>query len=215
MLIIGAKGFAKEVLEILHQQNQIENLVFYDDVNTDAPEKLFGKFPILKSIEEAAHYFATIDKRFTIGIGNPVLRKQLKEKFCSLGGVYTSTVSTDASVGSYEVTIGDGTNILPGAILSNDTQIGEGCILYYNVIITHDCRVDDFVEISPSAIVLGRCVIGSYTQIGANATILPDVIIGKNVIIGAGSVVTKNVPDNSLVVGVPAILKKQLPPLKL
>ncbi len=44
MLIIGAKGFAKEVLEILHQLNQLENVVFYDDVNNDAPEKLFGQF---------------------------------------------------------------------------------------------------------------------------------------------------------------------------
>ena len=33
MLIIGAKGFAKEVLEILHQNGQTENLCFYDDVN--------------------------------------------------------------------------------------------------------------------------------------------------------------------------------------
>ena len=35
MLIIGAKGFAKEVLEILHQNGQTENLCFYDDVNDD------------------------------------------------------------------------------------------------------------------------------------------------------------------------------------
>ena len=40
--------------------------------------------------------------------------------------------------------------------------------------------------------------------IGANVTILPNVRIGSNVIIGAGSLVTKDVPDNSVVVGVPA-----------
>ena len=33
MLIIGAKGFAKELLEIFHQNNQTSNLSFYDDVN--------------------------------------------------------------------------------------------------------------------------------------------------------------------------------------
>lgn len=214
MLIVGAKGFAKEVLEILHQQNQIHNLVFYDDVNHDAPDRLFGKFPVLKSLEAAANYFATIDNRYTIGIGNPVLRKALQLKFTDAGGVFSSTISTSANLGSHDVTIGHGTNILPGAILSNSTTIGEGCILYYNVIITHDCIVDDFVEISPAAILLGRCKVGSFTQIGANATLLPDVVIGKNVIVGAGAVVTKDIPDNSLVVGVPGIIKKQLPPLK-
>ena len=50
MLIVGAKGFAKEVLEVCHQNNELENLVFYDDVNQDIGEQLFNKFPILKSI---------------------------------------------------------------------------------------------------------------------------------------------------------------------
>ena len=40
--------------------------------------------------------------------------------------------------------------------------------------------------------------------IGANTTILPDIRIGSNVVIAAGSVVTKDVPDNSVVAGVPA-----------
>ena len=40
MLIVGAKGFAKEVLEVLHQLNETEDVVFYDDVNKDAPDFL-------------------------------------------------------------------------------------------------------------------------------------------------------------------------------
>ena len=52
MLIIGAKGFAKELLEIFHQKNQTENLCFYDDVNTDAPDFLFEKFKVLKTENE-------------------------------------------------------------------------------------------------------------------------------------------------------------------
>ena len=46
MLIVGAKGFAKEVLEVLHQNNQTENVVFFDDVNPDIGDFLFGKFKI-------------------------------------------------------------------------------------------------------------------------------------------------------------------------
>ena len=73
MLIVGAKGFAKEVLEVLHQLNETEDVVFYDDVNKDAPDFLYGKFPILKNKEAVSDYFKTVDKRFKIGIGNPVL----------------------------------------------------------------------------------------------------------------------------------------------
>lgn len=214
MLIVGAKGFAKEVLEVVHQLNDLENLVFFDDVSEDVPERLFEKFPVLRCLEQVDDYFKTVDNRFTIGIGNPVLRKKMYDKFAALGGVFISTISPFAIIGSYEVHVDLGNNILPGAILSNSTELGKGCIIYYNSVITHDCKIGDFVEISPSVTILGRCLIGSYSQIGANSTILPDVTIGKNVIIGAGSVVTKDVPDNCLIVGIPAVIKKELTSLE-
>jgi sugar O-acyltransferase (sialic acid O-acetyltransferase NeuD family) len=213
MLIIGAKGFAKEVLEIVFQLNQLENLAFYDDVNDCVSGHLFDRFPILKTTEEALTYFKTMDNRFTIGIGNPVLRKKLYEKFTALGGVFTSTIS-QTNIGNYDVSIGLGSNILGGVTISNSVRIGMGSLLYYNSIITHDCIIGDFVEISPAATILGRCNIGNYCHIGANATILPDVRIGNNVIIGAGSVVTKDIPDNSLVVGVPGKVIKELKSLE-
>lgn len=214
MLIVGAKGFAKEVLEIVHQLNNLENLVFYDDLNTDVADELLGRFPVLKNIEQAENYLKTIDSCFTIGIGNPVLRKKLCDKFTSLGGVFTSTISPLAIIGSFNIEIGKGCNILANSVFSNDTKIGNGCIIYYSSIITHDCVIGDFVEISPSVTILGRCNIGSYSQIGANATILPDIKIGKNVIIGAGSVVTRDVPDNSMVLGIPGKIIKELTPLE-
>jgi sugar O-acyltransferase (sialic acid O-acetyltransferase NeuD family) len=214
MLIIGAKGFAKEVLEVLHQLNQTENLAFYDDVNQDIGDYLYDKFPILKNENQVKKYFLEIDNKFTIGIGNPVLRKKLYNKFIYLGGVFTSTISTNAEIGSYDVEIDFGTNILPKAIISNSVKIAKGCLIYYNSIITHDCKIGNFVELSPNVIVLGRAQIGDFSSIGANATILPNIKIGKNVIVGAGSVVTKDVPDNCLVVGTPAIVKKELPKLE-
>ena len=57
MIIIGAKGFAKEVMEVLHKADNTENLVFYDDVNNNISGKLFGQFPILKTLEAAKEYF--------------------------------------------------------------------------------------------------------------------------------------------------------------
>ena len=214
MIIIGAKGFAKEVLEVVLQLNQLDNLVFYDDVNQDILDVLFGQFPVLQSMAAAATYFKTVDPTFTIGVGNPVLRKQLHDSFIAIGGQLVSIISPLATISSFDVSVGVGTTILPGAILSNGTKIGKGCIVYYNSIITHDCIVGDFVEISPSVTLLGRCEIDSFSQIGSNATILPDVKIGKNVIIGAGALVTMDIPDNSLVVGIPGKVIKSLTPLQ-
>lgn len=213
MLVVGAKGFAKEILEIIYQLNQLENLVFYDDLNNDIDDKLYDRFPVLKNTEQASTYFKTVDNRFTLGIGNPVLRKKMYEKFSKEGGNFVSTISPLAIVGTFDVQIGIGSNVLAGAVLSNSTLIGKGCIVYYNSVIPHDCTMGDFVEISPGVVLLGRCEVGSYTHIGANATILPGLKLGQHVIIGAGSVVTKDVPNNCMMVGVPAKLVKKLTPL--
>ena len=46
--------------------------------------------------------------------------------------------------------------------------------------------------------------------IGGNVTILPGITIGNNVVIGAGAVVTKDIPDNSLALGVPAKVVREI-----
>jgi sugar O-acyltransferase (sialic acid O-acetyltransferase NeuD family) len=215
MIIVGAKGLAKEVLEICSENEKLENLAFYDDVNNDLGDQLFDSFPILKSLDEAKKHFKTHGKTYTLGLGIPELRHKLKHKFADLGGELISTVSPNSKIGHYGVKIGVGCNILAGSLISNDVTLGEGCILYFNAIITHDCIIGDFVEISPNVTILGRVIVGDFCQLGAGSIILPNVNIGSNVVVGAGAVVTKDVPDNCVVVGTPARIIRQLKPLNL
>ncbi len=210
MLIIGAKGFAKEVLEILYQNEKTENLCFYDDVNDDLPDKLFGQFPILRTIEEAKIYFKQTSNQFVLGIGNPILRKKLSDKFESIGGELSSVISKHAEIGSFGIQISSGCNILSGVKISNDVAIGKGTMVYYNSVITHDVKIGEFCEISPSVNILGRVHIGNFVSIGAGSVIFPDVVIGSNSVIAAGAVVRNNVPANVMVAGIPALIKKYL-----
>ncbi len=75
---------------------------------------------------------------------------------------------------------------------------------------THDGGVGIFRDEYPGINVYGKIKIGDNSFIGHNAIIMPGVTIGKNVVIGAGSVVTKDIPSNSLAVGVPARVIKSI-----
>lgn len=203
MLIIGAKGFAKNVLEILVKNDFQDEIFFYDDVSSDIGDSLYGKFPIIKTFDNAKSYLEK-DPEFTIGVGGPIIRRRLYEKFSNIGGVFKSTISTKAYLGSFNVIIRQGANISFGVIINNDVIIGKGSLININATIGHDCKIGDFTEICPNVSISGNCDIGQNVFIGSNATIAPKVKIGDNVIIGAGSVVLKDIPNNSKVFGIPA-----------
>lgn len=103
--------------------------------------------------------------------------------------------------------------MLSGAVVTNGVSLGKGCLLNPHTSVSHDSVVGDFVEMSPGARITGHVFVGSYSSLGTNAVILPRVRVGINVVVGAGAVVTKDVPDNCLVAGVPARIIRELNPL--
>ena len=132
------------------------------------------------------------------------------EKFTKLGGNATTIISENAEVGSFGNIIENGVIITSGNIITNDIKIKRGTMVNLSCTIGHDTTIGEFVEICPNVSISGRCTIGNLVFIGTGATILPDITIGNNSVVAAGSVVTKDVPDNVLVAGIPAIIKKEL-----
>lgn len=204
MIIIGAKGFAKEVLDVCHELGKTEDLVFYDDLSIKLPEQLFGQFDILRNENQVKNHFEKYGPSFVLGIGSPTLRKKMTDVFEAWGGEITSVISPKAHIGSFGVNIGLGATILANASITTDVNTGKGLLMYPNSIITHDCELGDYVELSPGATLLGNCTVGNCTHIGANATILPKINIGANCVVGAGAVVTKSIGHNQVVKGIPA-----------
>ncbi len=203
MLIIGAKGHAIEILEILTKKKQSKNIFFFDNVNKYSEYKLYDYFHILYTLEQVKTLFKE-DKKFILGLGNPLLRKKIAENFVKIGGELTSLIASNADIGTWNCKLGLGINIMSGVFVSNNTEISEGVLLNTACVINHDVKIGKYTEISPNAVILGRVKIGKFSSIGANSTVLPDIIIGNNVIVGAGAVVTQNVPDNTKVKGIPA-----------
>jgi len=209
MVIIGAKGLAKEILTALTWNDfNKENYFFFDNVNKDTPDKLFGRFLVIKSWEELAIYFKENGSEFILGVGGSKTRHDLAYKVSDLGGTLHSFISKQALLGEYGNVLGEGTCILSNAIITCDVTIGKGTLINKAAIISHDAQIGEYCEISPGARIMGRTKIGNYTEVGTGAIVLPDITLGDNCKIGAGAVVTRNYPENSIVAGVPVKLIK-------
>jgi acetyltransferase-like isoleucine patch superfamily enzyme len=127
-------------------------------------------------------------------------RKSVIESYCCINN----------AVG--DVTIGDHTRVGIHCTVIGPVCIGNHVNLAQGITVTalNHNFADSNRKIDEQGISTKPVVIGDDVWIGANAVILPGVTIGRHVVVAAGAVVTKDVPDYSLVAGVPAKEIKKL-----
>lgn len=90
-------------------------------------------------------------------------------------------------------------------------EIGNNVTITQNVTFhTHDGGVGLFREEYPGINIFGKIIIGNNVFIGSHSIFLPGVKIGNNVVIATGSIISKNIPDNCVVAGVPARIIKSI-----
>ena len=160
--------------------------------------KIEGLRKFLKSCSFSTSFFAVAiggDKgrdRVTIG-------RMLEEE-----GLTPSTLIHPAAYVSKTSLLGKGCQILAHSTVGARVSIDNFSIINSGASIDHECRLGKGVHIAPGATLTGLVELGNYSFIGAGAVVLPGVTIGKDVVVGAGSVVTRNIPDNTIVKGNPA-----------
>ncbi|MCP5536776.1 MAG: hypothetical protein H7A51_11180 [Akkermansiaceae bacterium] len=131
----------------------------------------------------------------------PTIRERIAVSYQKRG--FHLPVVVGGEVSKY-AQLGAGTVIQKLAYVSAGCRLGCGVKINIGARVMHDATIGDFVTIAPAAVILGHVTIADGAYIGANATILPHVQVGAGATVGAGAVVTKDVPANEIVKGVPA-----------
>ena len=204
VIVLGAGGHARSVIDILLQMNQ------YDVVGCISPEytpgialEVMESVPLIGTDEDLIDFLSQGIKNIFVAIGDNSLRKVLQQKVVQMGFVPINAISPAAMI-SRTTRIGKGVCIMAGAVVNVNCTIGDGCIINTNSSLDHDCMIKDYSHIAPGVAVSGTALIGEGVHVGTGTAGIENVKIGEWSYIGAGSVVISDIEEHVLVYGNPA-----------
>ncbi len=201
--IFGAGGFGREVKMLIEQINakeaQWEFAGFFDD---DFSKSIVPASEQLGGMDMLNNYQGELHLVFAIG--NPIVKKKIIDKISKADIMYSSLIHPNVFIGSSNVSIGEGSIICAGNILTVDLQIGKHVILNLACTVGHDTIIGDYCSFMPGVNISGEVNIGECVYVGTGAKIINQLEIGEKTVVGAGAVVSKTLPANCTAVGVPA-----------
>jgi sugar O-acyltransferase (sialic acid O-acetyltransferase NeuD family) len=201
IVIVGGGGHAKMCIDLLRQTKEFEILGIIDD-NLEVGSAILG-VKVIGGNNSFSKLVKLGVKYAVNGVGaisNPKLRGKIHMDLTNVGFVLPNLVHPASNV-EPSVSMGDGNQIMMGAVVGSDVQIGNGCIVNSGAIISHDCILRDHCHVAPGAILAGSIDVGNSSIIGMGATVYLGLTIGRDVMIFNGVNVLKNIPEGKIVDG--------------
>jgi len=203
--IFGAGGFGREVKMMIDQINETfpkwEFVGYFDD--GVAKGSLINGLPVLGNSLDLLSQSAILHVVFAIG--NPIIKKDVIEKVgVNTNLIFPTLIHPSALIGKDWVSIGEGTIIAAGNIITTNIAIGKHVILNLSCTVGHDTKISDFCSIMPGVNISGEVLFEECVYVGTGAKIINQVTVGARTVIGAGAVVSKSYPSDLTLVGIPA-----------
>lgn len=193
LYVVGAGGTGRETLDAAMAAG-VAVTAFVD-------EHLAGTE--VRGLAVVAPAAAEAGAGYVIGIADPAVRRRLASILDIRGLVAVTVVHPRAVIGP-ETTVGRGCVVMAGAHLSSSVRVGAHAQVQYNATVGHDAVLGDFTTVYPGANVAGAVHLEADATVGSNAAVLQGLRVGRGAFVGAGAVVTRDVGDGVVVVGVPA-----------
>lgn len=199
LIIIGARGFGREVYHIAKQTGNFNILGFLDD-NKSALDGFKNYPPIISSVED---YKVNEGDYFICALGDVIQKKHYIDKIISKGGHFTNVIHPQSNIVE-NVEMGVGCIICPYTFISNDVNIGNFVTIQSHCAIGHDCIIGNYCHINALSFLGGFVKLEDLVTVNPSATIAPKKTIQNNSIIGTNSSVIRDVKSNTSVYGNPA-----------
>lgn len=207
LLIWGASGHAAVVADVVRCEGRYDIAGCIDDLNPQKRRTLAGE--VLGASDLLADLRRQGVTHILVGIGDGAVRRRLAVRAVAMGFELATAVHPRATCAK-GVTLGPGTVLMAGSVVNPGATLGSNVIINTCASVDHECQLGDGVHICPGTHLAGSVIVGEGTMIGIGSAVRDRVRIGKECIIGAGAAVVSDVPDHSLVVGVPGRVVRSL-----
>ena len=209
IIIVGAGGMGKEVLWTLMDINKVSNV--FDVIGfLDDDKKLHGKKINGYSILGGINWLSNKKKiGCVVAIGDSKIRERVVKKLKNFNVSFPSIIHPSVIMSEF-VTVGKGTIICAGGIISPYSEIGNFVFINLRSLIAHNCKIKDFVSIMTGVNVNGYTIIEKGAYIASGVTVRDEIKIGKWSVIGIGSVIGNDVKPYSLYLGNPGRLIRKI-----
>jgi sugar O-acyltransferase (sialic acid O-acetyltransferase NeuD family) len=200
LLIVGAGGFARETAAAATAAWRV--LGFLDD-NPALHGTSRSGLPILGDVESVLDM---PDAAVVVCVGNPrnyVVRQRIVARLSLPEERYATVVHPAAEIGAGS-TVGPGSVLLAGAVLTADVTVGSHVAIMPQAVLTHDDVVGDYATIASGVRLGGGAVLDTGAYVGAGALVREGVTVGAWSLVGMGSVVLRDVPAGQVWAGNPA-----------
>jgi UDP-perosamine 4-acetyltransferase len=206
VLIVGAGGHGKVVLDILREMGKHTPVGFIDADTTLAGTQV-GGLPVFGPANQLPKLRAKKIGGAIIAIGDNRARQTYAAMLSEQGFELINAIHPAASVARSAI-IGRNVVIAANAVICAEAKIADSTIINTAAVVDHESEVGPAAHICPTAALAGRVRIGEGAFIGIGAKVISCVTIGQHAIVGAGAAVISDVPAEATVVGVPARIIK-------
>jgi sugar O-acyltransferase (sialic acid O-acetyltransferase NeuD family) len=203
VIVLGAGGHAKVLINAL-QLCSVAILGVTDPDPALIGQKVLGA-PVIGT-DDVLENYSPQEVQLVNGLGSvclPKARSRVYDFGKKLGFVFASVVHPAAVVAG-DVRLGEGVQVMAGAVLQPGAILGENVIINTKASVDHDCIIGSHSHIAPGATLSGAVIIGIGVHLGTGASIVQGVKLGNFSLVGAGSLVLKDIPAGAKVYGCPA-----------
>ncbi len=202
--MLGTHHFAPEVFDLASDLPDVRVDGFVENLDRSRTETTIEGLPV-HWIDDVQRFATTHLAVCALGT---TARRRLIEEATARGLQFTTLTHPTARVSSRS-SIGEGTVISSGVMIATRTTIGKHVIVNRGALIGHNVVIGDYITIGPGANIAGFCRIGDGAYLAMAAVVLDRITIGAGSVVGAGAVVTRDVPSNTEVLGIPARIVRE------